>query len=840
MLRSRGVFRVVRRGIARHAAPKQPRSVATVAKESSLATASLAFQRAPDVSSLLDLLCRACVDHGAEWAGAIVGRRRAFYAEPRVSARMLARAFGENAKVRVAMREILSDGFVRALGDDVVVLPLVAGSSVLGAVCVRASTSAVASCLDLACRAGVALDGLLGRDEGEALPRLVEGRASLSAEAAAGARRIAIATGMRCAIHITSEEGGWLVPIGSHAPDGARAALDGEPIPMRDPAYGAVMRDGRPRLVRAGEQAPVSWIESVRDAHLAKTGVHELVVLPLGMTPIGTVTLVRAHTNAPLAHSTLQLAMKLTGEVAVRVDRARAKLVEGVTAAIRGRLAPFYSLTTALIEATRLADVAAAVIDKAVPAVGARGGALAVSRGDALQLVACANVDAAHAEALLTAATRFGEPEWLDADALAAHRVPLNASAAAALPLRIGERAIGAMLLVYDKPRAFSHDERRTLRTLSRQCAHAVERAEAHEAEQRANERLARIAEATALLSSSIEWEQTLDNITRVLVPATAAGFTIDLVTQDGRERAVAVHLDGGTQRALQAARPDERRDDALQVPLMGHEGVLGEITLFPHDRAAAAAAGPDRLVVDELVRRIAIALEHAQLHRRLRQALRARDDFLAAAGHELRTPLTTLHMYIWGLQTLAEKSPISPEMAARQLSRLELLVEHLLDVSRFDDGQLPLARQEMDLAAVVRDIVALGPNDPQTPIRLHADAPVSGSWDPIRISQVVTNLISNATKYGGGHPVDVFVEEHGDRARLRVRDHGIGIPEEAKSSIFERFQRAASSDEYPGLGLGLWISRHIVQAHGGTIQLATCDEDRVTEFVVELPRNPS
>jgi signal transduction histidine kinase len=119
----------------------------------------------------------------------------------------------------------------------------------------------------------------------------------------------------------------------------------------------------------------------------------------------------------------------------------------------------------------------------------------------------------------------------------------------------------------------------------------------------------------------------------------------------------------------------------------------------------------------------------------------------------------------------------------------------------------------------------------------LAAAAPVVGRWDRLRLEQVLTNLLSNAIKYGAGRPIEISVEATDERARLSVRDQGIGIPPEHHGRIFERFQRAVSRRHYGGFGLGLWISRRTVEAMGGTLTLASTPGQGAT-FVVELPRD--
>jgi signal transduction histidine kinase len=176
-----------------------------------------------------------------------------------------------------------------------------------------------------------------------------------------------------------------------------------------------------------------------------------------------------------------------------------------------------------------------------------------------------------------------------------------------------------------------------------------------------------------------------------------------------------------------------------------------------------------------------------------------------------------------------------------RQVSRLELLVGNLLDVTRITGGSFALDRTNVDLAELVRDVVVRFADEldrARCQVTLSVPASLVGHWDRLRLDQVVTNLISNAIKYAAGAPVQISLEERGDMARLTVVDHGIGVPEAAKGKIFKRFERAPTAQYYGGLGLGLYISHQIVQAHGGRIAVTDTPGGGAT-FVVELQRLP-
>jgi PAS domain S-box-containing protein len=232
----------------------------------------------------------------------------------------------------------------------------------------------------------------------------------------------------------------------------------------------------------------------------------------------------------------------------------------------------------------------------------------------------------------------------------------------------------------------------------------------------------------------------------------------------------------------------------------------------------------------------------------RAEEAVRLREEFMSIAAHELRTPLNALKLQILALKLLLEPERY-PELdrvqAARKVERLlhltdrfAKLISSLLDSSRLSSGRLTLEKEEMDLIACAKDmIVSLQDRSAakQVRIELHGPRQVIGHWDRLRIEQVISNLLDNAIVYGEGAPVDVFVEADDALATLRVVDAGPGIAPEDRGRIFERFARGGPSPTGHGLGLGLYITRAIVEAHGGRIELR--DSPRGADFAVRLPR---
>ena len=214
-----------------------------------------------------------------------------------------------------------------------------------------------------------------------------------------------------------------------------------------------------------------------------------------------------------------------------------------------------------------------------------------------------------------------------------------------------------------------------------------------------------------------------------------------------------------------------------------------------------------------------------------LEHAVRMRDDFMSIVSHEVRTPLNGLI-----LETQLRKMHLARDNASaftmdkmqamverdeRQIQSLIRLIEDMLDVSRIRTGKLSIRPNEFDLSRLVTTLVhtfASQISAAQSSINLRAEKPVVGQWDEFRIEQVVSNLLTNALRYGAKSPIDVSVYAEGKRAVVEVRDQGIGISEENQQRIFLQFERVTAKHAVAGLGLGLFISEQIVAAHHGEI----------------------
>lgn len=245
------------------------------------------------------------------------------------------------------------------------------------------------------------------------------------------------------------------------------------------------------------------------------------------------------------------------------------------------------------------------------------------------------------------------------------------------------------------------------------------------------------------------------------------------------------------------------------------------------------------------LVRRQAQALHDAQARQHERELIRTREEFLAAALHELRTPLTSLNLQLHSARRWVETQAsegLSPSAVLARIGELEggvqrlsRLSDYLLDISRMREGKLVLDRQLVDLSELVREVVERHAQSTHIELHVHAAEGVIGQWDRARLDQVLSNLVSNAIKYGDGKPVDISVALDADTAILRVQDRGVGIAPQDQARIFERFSRAHSGTAQ-GFGLGLWIVQQLVTQHGGTVTVQS-EPGVGSTFTAVLPR---
>jgi PAS domain S-box-containing protein len=407
--------------------------------------------------------------------------------------------------------------------------------------------------------------------------------------------------------------------------------------------------------------------------------------------------------------------------------------------------------------------------------------------------------------------------------------------------------------------------------------------------ERRRDEKLQFLAEASDALIASLDYEETLRKLATLAVPRLADWCGIEMLQGEETSQQLAVaHVDPakvsyawtlrerygldwsqrfGLPEVLRSGRPElyqeipdellarsARNDEHLAVlralglrsaiiaPLIARGRILGAITLV-HAESGRRYDAADLTLVEDLAARAALAVENARLYREAREAVRKRDDFLSVASHELKTPLTSLKLTISALEREASRAGAPETFGARldrirtQSTRLATLVDQLLDVSRMSAGRLVLDLEALDLGELAAEVVQRFADEADrvgSALTLRAPAPVPARADRQRLDQVLTNLVSNALKYGEGGPVEVQVDCNSGPT-VRVRDRGPGIPSGEQDRIFERFERGRQAETQSGMGLGLWIVREIVLAHQGRVWVENPPGGGAT-FGVSLP----
>jgi len=493
-------------------------------------------------------------------------------------------------------------------------------------------------------------------------------------------------------------------------------------------------------------------------------------------------------------------------------------------------------------------------------------------------------------------ATRVEEkPVWWDGESVMAEVVrtgqPLLRSAhgdVCAVPLWNRDKLIG-VLLVAQPPsgKRLAAEDLSLVRDLGDRASMAILHAQQYDELSQERARLDLLAHASEVLASSLSYEDTLKNVVGLVLPLLGDFGFFDVVVgpdevrriskahEDPRRQAIlektswvrsthtelnlcalssgqpAIHSDIDDAWCQQIATSPEHLQllreldfqSMITVPLRFQGRVLGALTLF-HAGYGRRYGSADLKLAEELARRAAAAVENARLYQEAHQAIAVRDDFLSMAGHELRTPLTSLQLQLYNVVKLArqasptEKILVRAEKAMQNLNRFNHLVAELLDVSRIRAGRLNLELGEFDLGDCVRELLQRQRDELSKAgcsVQVRLEPGLVGQWDRLRIEQVLTNLLSNAMKYGARKPIEIEARRESGKTVLSVKDHGIGLSREDQSRVFQRFERAVSSQNFGGLGLGLWIVRQLVEAHGGTIRVES-EPQRGACFEVQLP----
>ncbi len=405
------------------------------------------------------------------------------------------------------------------------------------------------------------------------------------------------------------------------------------------------------------------------------------------------------------------------------------------------------------------------------------------------------------------------------------------------------------------------------------------------------------LAEASKVLTSSLDYEATLRGLSRVAVPFLGDLSALTLVDEFGHvcqtelawsdlasgtrlctiadDKGFHGHLLAALKRVLAAgkmeflpqlpqepvalpawkgrscagqlepATPDFALHSALVLPLVARGRTLGVLSLAmgPSGRRYDPA---DLALAEELASRAAIAIDNARLYRDVQEADRRKNEFLAMLAHELRNPLAPIRNAV---QILRLRGPMQPElqdvrdMIERQVQHLVRLVDDLLDVSRITRGKIQLQMEPVDVAAVVgRAVETSRPLLDARKHQLSVSLPTESlrvQADPVRLGQVLSNLLNNAAKYTEeGGRIWLSAEREGKEILLRVRDTGVGIPPHMLASVFDLFTQVDRSLDRSegGLGIGLTLVRRLVELHAGSVQAFSAGPNQGSEFVVRLP----
>jgi len=400
------------------------------------------------------------------------------------------------------------------------------------------------------------------------------------------------------------------------------------------------------------------------------------------------------------------------------------------------------------------------------------------------------------------------------------------------------------------------------------------------------------LAQASALLAESLDYDTTLASVARLAVPYLADCCIVDMLEEDGRIRRLAVAhgepekeglarelerhppqptSEHGVPNVLRTGRPELRSvvEDSLLpslardsehlrileelkprshivVPLAARGRILGAMTFIGTDQSGRLYSETELALASDLAYRASLAVDNARLYREAQDAVRVRNDFISIAAHELKTPMSSLRLAAQlTLRRLEKSGEIEPERVRSsmqtidvQSEKLERLIAQLLDISRIDAGRLALAPELVDIRKLADDVVTSARARSQQAITVRGPRRLTAWGDPLRLEQVLTNLIDNALKYTeDDSPIRVEISTPASESvSISVTDRGPGIPEEYRSQIFERFFRVPGKHPATGMGIGLYVSRDIVRMHGGEIR-AEFPPDGGSRFVVEFPR---
>jgi signal transduction histidine kinase len=703
-------------------------------------------------------------------------------------------------------------------------------------------------------------------------------------------------------------EGDELIRVAAYGPEGGVMAR--ERLRLGESLSGQVAASGRPLIVASSDAEPSQ--DPVYRAMAAQHGFRSWLGVPLrDQERVIGVLVMQSRSEQRFGPTDVRLLEAFAGQAAIAIENAqlferehqRRRQLEAVRE-VTASLASETDLATLLRLISRLAtellgigtvivylwdETSATLIPRAWHGFGEWLGDLRLGLGEGL-----AGTVAQQRTGLVVDDYRelpYAQPIILERS---------GATAVVGEPLLYEGELRGVIVASAEEgERVFNEHDRELLALFAAQAVIAIEHARLHEARDRAlgeaegaGRRTAFLAEASARLSASLEYDATLEQIALLAVPTLADFCSVFVLAEDGEIwRVATTHADpkqaglvhaldryrsgpvstrgsvgaaiSSGQSVLRTSIPDEYVESIAQdpehlemlrsldlrssivVPLRARGETIGALALFR--LGAGRRYGPGDLpLAEEFGSRAGLAVDNARLYREAQRAIQLRDEFLSVAAHELKTPVTTLLGFSQLLLgQLDQKRALDEQMVVRALRavehgslRMSRLISQILDVSRLDGGRLVLDREVADLTALVQRIVmGMQTTTSRHTLVVQAPSPVSALVDPLRLEQVVTNLLDNAIKFSpGGGQIEIEVAQPApELARLMVTDHGIGIPPERREQIFERYYQAHVGDHASGLGLGLYISSHIVELHGGSITPQFPPEGG-SQFVVDLP----
>lgn len=397
------------------------------------------------------------------------------------------------------------------------------------------------------------------------------------------------------------------------------------------------------------------------------------------------------------------------------------------------------------------------------------------------------------------------------------------------------------------------------------------------------------LAKVSTLLSTSLDYNETLSLLANTSVTAIGDWCAVTMINDEGIfERATGAHVNKEkavyleeyitnyppdervftvlsnnsfynhqiTHDQLEAMVKDDRQLELLKilganssmvVPIRARGKIRGSLSFIAGNEKPNFTL-QDLALAEDLGRRAGVAIENALLYSSAQSAIKARDEFVSIASHELKTPITSLKMQLQmmlrALDPEKGSSPPIPKLikslqnSSNQVDRLTVLIEDLLDVTRIETGKLTYKFEMVDISKLVLEVLEHFAEEirySNCEFQQDLEEDVIVFCDRYRIEQVVANLLSNAIKYGSNNPVFISVKNANGKAYIIVKDSGMGIVKEMQTKIFERFERAISSTNISGLGLGLYITKQIIDAHQGTIEVES-ELKKGSTFKVCLP----